>query len=205
MKANTSKTIDNICIAARDEFARNGFSDARLENVAKAAGVSKQLVYHYFKSKDELYGIVLEDVARNTLSYLDDEAYDVLTPVETVELFIRRTVEAFAREPFIATMTLDEGLHNGAHISRRNNYIPLLKGFIERRIAPALIRGAEMGVFRANVDPELFYWAVFSISTAPFLNTRVMSQTSGQIFASDSGTGIWLRSTTEFVLLSLRP
>src|SRR3546814_18831271 len=82
---------------------------------------------------------------------------------------MRRTVEAFALEPFIATMTLDEGLHNGAHISRRNSYIPLLKSFIERRIAPALLRGAESGEFRAHVDPERFYWMVFSMSTAPFL------------------------------------
>src|SRR3546814_3852804 len=80
---------------------------------------------------------------------------------------MRRTVEAFALEPFIATMTLDEGLHNGAHISRRNSYIPLLKSFIERRIAPALLRGAERGEFRAHVDPERFSWLVFSMSTAP--------------------------------------
>src|SRR3546814_7928593 len=75
-------------------------------------------------------------------------------------------------------MTLDEGLHNGAHISRRNSYIPLLKSFIERRIAPALLRGAESGEFRAHVDPERFYWMVFSMSTAPFLNTQVMCQAS---------------------------
>src|SRR3546814_12567479 len=81
-------------------------------------------------------------------------------------------------EPFIATMTLDEGLHNGAHISRRNSYIPLLKSFIERRIAPALLRGAESGEFRAHVDPERFYWMVFSMSTAPFLNTQVIDRKS---------------------------
>src|SRR3546814_850660 len=120
-------------------------------------------------------------------------------------LFIRRTVEAFALEPFIATMTLDEGLHNGAHISRRNSYIPLLKSFIERRIAPALLRGAESGEFRAHVDPERFYWMVFSMSTAPFLNTQVMCQASGLSFATESGVALWLRSITEFVLLSLRP
>src|SRR3546814_3632004 len=107
MKAKITKTIENICSAARIEFARKGFSDARLENVARAAGVSKQLIYHYFKSKDELYGVLLEEVARDTLSYLDDSSYDGLTPAETIELFIRRTVEAFALEPFIATMTLD--------------------------------------------------------------------------------------------------
>src|SRR3546814_1999154 len=76
MKAKITKTIENICSAARIEFARKGFSDARLENVARAAGVSKQLIYHYFKSKDELYGVLLEEVARDTLSYLDDSSYD---------------------------------------------------------------------------------------------------------------------------------
>src|SRR3546814_5729705 len=109
MNAKITKTIENICSAARIEFARKGFSDARLENVARAAGVSKQLIYHYFKSKDELYGVLLEEVARDTLSYLDDSSYDGLTPSETIALFIRTTVEAFALEPFIATMTLEIG------------------------------------------------------------------------------------------------
>src|SRR3546814_13925052 len=109
MKAKITKTIENICSAARIEFARKGFSDARLENVARAAGVSKQLIYHYFKSKDELYGVLLEEVDRDTLSYLDDSSYDGLTTAETIELFIRRTVEALEIEPFIAKMTLDEG------------------------------------------------------------------------------------------------
>src|SRR3546814_18265665 len=93
-------------------------------------------------------------------------------------------------EPYIATMTLDEGLHNGANISRRNSYIPLLKSFIERRIATALLRGAESGEFRAHVDPERFYWMVFSMSTAPFLNTQVMCQASGLSFATESGVAL---------------
>src|SRR3546814_13414817 len=85
-----------------------------------------------------------------------------------------------------------------------NSYIPLLKSFIERLIAPALLRGAESGEFRAHVDPERFYWMVFSMSTAPFLNTQVMCQASGLSFATESGVALWLRSITEFVLLSFR-
>src|SRR3546814_1922953 len=42
MKAKITKTIENICSAARIEFARKGFSDARLENVARAAGGSEE-------------------------------------------------------------------------------------------------------------------------------------------------------------------
>src|SRR3546814_19910616 len=78
MQAKITTTIDNICTAARIEFARKGFSDARLENVARAAGVAKQLIEHSFKYKDELYGVLLEDVARYTLSYLADSSSDGL-------------------------------------------------------------------------------------------------------------------------------
>src|SRR3546814_19802264 len=102
-------------------------------------------------------------------------------------------------------MTRDEGLHNVAHISRRNSYIPLLKSFIERRIAPALLRGAESGEFRAHVEPDRFYWMVFSLITAPCLNSQVMCQASGLSFATESGVAPGLQSITEFVLHSLRP
>src|SRR3546814_11410882 len=71
-----------------------------------------------------------------------------------------------------------------------NSYIPLLKSFIERRIAPALLLGAESGELRAHVDPERFDWMVFSMSTAPFLNTQVMFTASGLSFRNDRGLAI---------------
>src|SRR5687768_13944041 len=59
-----SGTIRRIIAAAREEFGANGFDGAKVEHIARRAGVSKQLIYLYFNGKDELYGEMLKDIGR---------------------------------------------------------------------------------------------------------------------------------------------
>ena len=55
----TRKRVD-ILDAAIAVFARDGLALATVDAIAAAAGVAKGTVYLYFKSKDQLYGAVLE-------------------------------------------------------------------------------------------------------------------------------------------------
>jgi len=50
---------DRILSAAGVEFARHGFAGARVERIAAAAGVNKQLLFHYFGSKGGLHRAAL--------------------------------------------------------------------------------------------------------------------------------------------------
>ncbi|HRD46759.1 MAG TPA: TetR/AcrR family transcriptional regulator [Caulobacter sp.] len=51
----------HILDAARDVFAREGFSQAGMEQVARLAGVSTATLYAHFPSKAELFRVVVED------------------------------------------------------------------------------------------------------------------------------------------------
>ncbi len=44
-----------IVVAARDEFARRGLAGARVEQIARRAGVNKQLLFYYYHSKRGLF------------------------------------------------------------------------------------------------------------------------------------------------------
>ena len=46
---------DEILDAALEVFGAQGFSGARLEDIARAAGVSKGTLYLYFESKEEMF------------------------------------------------------------------------------------------------------------------------------------------------------
>ena len=48
-----------ICAAALDVFAEKGFAAARLDEIARRAGVSKGTLYLYFKDKEELFRAVV--------------------------------------------------------------------------------------------------------------------------------------------------
>ena len=48
-------TRRRILDAAADEFSRRGYDGASLNTVCARSGLSKGIIYHYFKAKDELY------------------------------------------------------------------------------------------------------------------------------------------------------
>jgi AcrR family transcriptional regulator len=55
-KARPEEVLD----AALDLFARNGFAATRMEDIAKAAGLSKAAIYLYFPSKDDVFKALIE-------------------------------------------------------------------------------------------------------------------------------------------------
>jgi len=50
-----------ICAAALQVFAEKGFAAAKLDEIAKRAGVSKGTLYLYFKDKEQLFRAVIRD------------------------------------------------------------------------------------------------------------------------------------------------
>ncbi len=65
MERDGSNSRERILIAAERIFADRGFDRARVEDIARSAGVNKALIYYYFRSKEaileELVGGFLEE------------------------------------------------------------------------------------------------------------------------------------------------
>jgi TetR/AcrR family transcriptional regulator, transcriptional repressor of aconitase len=51
-----------ILDAARDCFLKFGYAKTSFEDIAKQATISRPLIYRKFKSKEEIFGAVLEDI-----------------------------------------------------------------------------------------------------------------------------------------------
>ena len=79
-----------IAEAAFETFAEKGYASTRVEEVAKRAGVSKGLLYLYFKTKEELFKAVIRSLVVPRLNALT-------ASIDTAGL----TAEAFLRGPFL--------------------------------------------------------------------------------------------------------
>ncbi|SUD48596.1 HTH-type transcriptional regulator RutR [Nocardia otitidiscaviarum] len=66
MRAAGHATRERILAAAKAEFATYGVAGARINRIATAARASKDRLYAYFASKDELYAAVTEQWAAQT-------------------------------------------------------------------------------------------------------------------------------------------
>jgi len=56
---NPARTRGLILSAALTEFAAHGFAGARVDAIARHAGINKRMLYHYFGGKEELFRAVL--------------------------------------------------------------------------------------------------------------------------------------------------
>ena len=151
-------------------FARDGFHTSRVGDVAREAGVAHGLLYHYFRSKDE----VLETVFRETWSDIvgaarrveetDEPARERLTGIAKILL------RAWKRDPDLVRVVVREGLRS-PDLQRRVAEIRQAFEAIERIVA----RGQQEGEFRHDVDARLasvvFYGALEEILTGWVLGT----------------------------------
>ena len=84
---------DEITAAAFEVFAEKGYAAARVEEVAKRAGVSKGLTYVYFKTKEDLFKAVVRSVVIKRIDVL-------LEALDTTDL----SSEDFMRGPLLDFM-----------------------------------------------------------------------------------------------------
>ena len=81
-----------ITAAAMKAFSEHGYEGTRVDDVARRAGVSKGLLYLYFKTKEELFKAVIR-------SFVTPHVANLTQTIDAEEL----SVEAFLRGPFLET------------------------------------------------------------------------------------------------------
>lgn len=79
-----------ITAAALEAFAEKGYSATRVTDVAKRAGVSKGLLYLYFRTKEELFKAVIKSFVSPRIDALKSE-------IDSTEL----SAEEYLRGPFL--------------------------------------------------------------------------------------------------------
>jgi TetR/AcrR family transcriptional regulator len=147
--------------AALDEFAEHGYAGARVADIARRAGVNKQLINYYFGSKEGLYLAVQQ-------AWLDREA-DFATPdLPLADLVVRYLADA-VRDPRALRLLLWRGLaDDGAPGGSRSRQPDLdqvrarqADGEVADGLDPAAVLLAGMGMIAAplampQVARELF-------------------------------------------------
>ena len=80
-----------IMDTALELFASEGYSHCSISQLAHHAGISKGLMYNYFKSKEALLAALIDKGIRDIMAMMDPNRDGILEPAE-VEGFIRQTL-----------------------------------------------------------------------------------------------------------------
>ncbi len=161
LKAERSRR--RILNHALKDFAEHGFAGARVDRIARRARVDKNLIYHYFKSKENLFIEVMERAYAIIVEYHRERLMDVDDPVAAIENFVCSTFEIFLENPQLVNLLNTENLHRARHIRKSpvigTAYRPLLD-----RLASVLEEGARRGLLRPGIDPSDLFISITGIA-----------------------------------------
>jgi TetR/AcrR family transcriptional regulator len=163
-----------ILSAAQDEFAACGLNGARIDRIAKRVGASKNLIYHYFRSKERLYLIVLEGIYRQMREDQDDLALQELPPVEGMRTLVANTFDHFVRSPALIRLMSIENIHFARHLKKSTSVKPLYAPLLQT-IHSLLAKGQDAGVFRKNVDAVDLYISMSGLAYFYLSNRHSLS------------------------------
>lgn len=91
----TKNTYNKILSSAITEFGEKGYDNTSLNVICSKYNISKGLIYHNFKNKDELYLHSVEKCINKLVDYLKQEDYSANNPWENMKKLLRLRQEFF--------------------------------------------------------------------------------------------------------------
>jgi TetR/AcrR family transcriptional regulator, fatty acid metabolism regulator protein len=153
------QTIDrrrDLLDAAVRVFARKGFHASRVGDIAEEAGVAHGLLYHYFRSKDEVLDTIFRDVWELLGAETDRIASSDVPLREQLRRFARIYLGSWLMTPELIAVLVREIARSPDVGNRIADVRPIFVS-LERMIAAA----QERGEVRADCHPRLAAWAVY--------------------------------------------
>lgn len=200
--ARKRETLTRLLREARHAFSDKGLADARIEDIARAAGVTKQLVYHYFGSKEQLFASVLDVSAQDLLADLLTLELDELAPTDALRMLLGHLFDQYRSDPELSALAQESfrrHQHHAGHVNRFAGLVPTLLHLTER----ILQRGVAAGEFRPGADARLFIAAAALLVTGGFTSRYVVSTVTGFDTAAPEGMAIWRGYAIDFALAAL--
>lgn len=157
---NESKS--KIVVAGLKLFIEKGLLATSVSEIASSAGISKGLMYHYYKSKEDLY----YELVGNAINSSKDYMYDIFnldkSPEEKIKLISRKMIDNINKDDetaqyfvFINRFLITENISEKAKELIENAYIPI------ELTEKIIFQGQKLGQFKSGDSKAmaLLYWS----------------------------------------------
>ena len=149
----------DILSAAEREFASAGYAGGRIERIAAAAGVNKQLLFHYFESKDGLFAAAVSAV----LSRFEPRSVVAEHPAEEIRAVMDAVQSAVTVFPGLLDL-LTDAPGGFAYPVAASAQALSWRDRQHTRLRAAIDEGQRRGYFRDDLDPAAT--AILGLSAA---------------------------------------
>jgi TetR/AcrR family fatty acid metabolism transcriptional regulator len=155
-----------ILDAAVRVFARQGFNGCRVSDIADEAGVAYGLVYHYFRSKDEVLDTLFLERWNVLLDAIRETDRQDISPREKLYAIASFIVDSYRHDPelmkvIIVEVTRAANSFGQTHLAKIREAYELIANIVEK--------AQEDGAFKDTITPQFaamaFYGAIEQVLT----------------------------------------
>jgi TetR/AcrR family fatty acid metabolism transcriptional regulator len=147
-----------IIQAAIKVFARKGFYNARVSEIAREANVADGTIYLYFKNKDDILISLFEEEMIKIIKSMKDDLVKQKDPIDKVRKFATNHLSLMTRNQDLAEV-LQVELRQSSKFMRdyvKDQYMEFLNIF-----ASIIKEGQEQGIFREDINTGIAKRAFF--------------------------------------------
>ncbi|GLW09439.1 TetR family transcriptional regulator [Microtetraspora sp. NBRC 13810] len=179
-RRDADRTRAEILKVAEQEFTKQGYAGARVDEIAALMRTTKRMIYYYFGSKEQLYIAVLEKAYAEVRAAERTVDVEHLAPVEAIRTLAELTFDHHdAHREFIKLVAI-ENIHQAEHI-RKSEALANLGTPVLDLIERILDAGTASGDFVTEADAIDVHMMI-----SAFCVFRVANQhTFGTLFGRD--------------------
>lgn len=156
-RPRSNETREDIIVACLKLFARQGFHNTSISDIAKGAGITKGAIYWHFENKEALFAAILENMRRNWQEVVQRHVEEAENPRDKIDQLFENFYLLLAQHPdcslFLQRVSLETG----------GKYSALLSEGFEGTadfIAAIFEKGKQDGIFRPDLESKLIAYTV---------------------------------------------
>jgi TetR/AcrR family fatty acid metabolism transcriptional regulator len=184
---------DALLRAATQVFARRGFFNAQVADVARVAGVAAGTVYLYFHGKDDLLASIFERTMREAMDEGRAALAGLTDPVERLRATARLHLGRLGRDRDLAIVFQVELRQSTKYMQRfSSTFLQEYLAMIRDTIAVGQANGSFRDDVHATVAAKIFFGALDEMATNWILSRRrysLVSQAETVVDLFVSGVG----------------
>ncbi len=150
-----------IIDAALEVFRDKGYANARMADIARRAGVSYGLVYHYFGSKEVLFDLIVETWWSDLYSMMEREKASTAQFREKLVNIIQFFLDTYVKRPNLMSIFVSEVCRSSVYHTKEG-LSKFLKFF--SLCEEIMVEGQEKGFLNREISPHhltyIFYGAI---------------------------------------------
>lgn len=122
-------TVGRIKKSAQKKFLEKGFNGAHMQEIAKEAEVSQSLLHYYFRTKEHLFKIIIEDSINLIVNNISPILIKELSFFELIDQFIYNNLVLFKDNKNLLSFIINEYNQNFEKVN--SEFKPIILFFKE--------------------------------------------------------------------------